>query len=445
MSIGSSLELRITLGASLFALILSAETAGAQYYYPYGGRTYGYDRRDDFYRRPMPPRDMDSYLGDRRRPLARDYDDEDLPRLRKSKRPRIEDTKIDSAKNVTEKPAKGPYHIVISINHQSISLYGADGLIRQSKVSTGTRTHPTPTGVFTVIGKEIFHRSNIYSGAPMPLMQRITWSGVALHQGVLPGYPASHGCIRMTGEFAQFLYKTTRIGARVIISRDDLAAPAEITNAKLPVPVIIPTEMVTATPSIVKLAARETKRLVKVAALQDQEANSITAAIEEKTDYFKLPVVRPRLGPVSVFISRKTGKLYVRHAYAPLFDMPVTIQNSDQPIGTHVFTAMEANEDGKSMRWVVTSMPTPPASEATADRKGRKNARDNVVADISSKHVPSMSEPQTSENALSRIDIPKEAAERISAILTPGSTLMISDYGISNETGLETDFIVLTR
>jgi hypothetical protein len=441
MSNGLSRRWRVTFGASFFAFILSADMASAQYYYPYGGRSYD---RDYYYgRRPAPPRDMDSYLRDRRRPLARDYDD-DLPRPSKPKRQRIEDAKIDNAKN-SDKPIKGPYHIVISINHQSISLYGANGLIRQSKVSTGMRGHGTPTGVFTVIGKESFHRSNIYSGAPMPLMQRITWSGIALHQGVLPGYPASHGCIRMNGEFAQFLYKTTRIGARVIIAQDDLAAPVEISNAKLPAPTNKPTEQLVTMPSVVKAATQEAKRAVRVAEVQEQETNAISTAVDAKTNYFKQRVVRPRSGPVSVFISRKTGKLYVRHAYAPLFDVPIVIQRADQPIGTQVFTAMEANEDGKSMRWVVTSIPTPATSEAVADRKNRRNSRDNVVADISTKPAVSVNEPQTAVNALDRIEIPKEAAERISEILTPGSTFMISDYGISDETGLETDFIVLTR
>ncbi len=440
MTNGSSRKLRVALGTSLFALILSADTASAQYYYPYGGRTYGYDRHDDFYgRRPVPPRDMDSYLRYRNRPLVHDNDDDDFPRPRKSKRAPIQEIKNDGSK-----PIKGPYQIVISINHQSVSLYGADGLIRQSKVSTGMRGHPTPTGVFTVIGKEIYHRSNIYSGAPMPLMQRITWSGVAMHQGLLPGYPASHGCIRLTGEFAQFLYKTTRIGARVIIAHDELGAPAEISNAKLPVPEAKPTEQVAMTPSVVKAAALETKHLVKVAEVE-QEANDISPNAGTSTYYFKQTAARPRSGPVSVFVSRKTGKLYVRHAYAPLFDMPVNIQHADQPLGTHVFTAMEANEDGKSMRWVVTSIPTPVANDAIADRKNRRNARDNVVADISTKPTAAMNESQTPANALDRIDIPKEAAERISEILTPGSTFMISDYGISDETGLETDFIVLTR
>src|SRR5262249_28198928 len=87
-------------------------------------------------------------------------------------------------------------------------------------------------GIFSVIGKERFHRSNLYSNAPMPWMQRITWSGVAMHEGVLPGYPASHGCIRLPGSFAQYLFATTKMGVRVVITRDE-TAPFEFAHAKL--------------------------------------------------------------------------------------------------------------------------------------------------------------------------------------------------------------------
>src|SRR5262249_9769405 len=118
---------------------------------------------------------------------------------------------------------------------QRLTLYSNGSAIAHSPVSTGTATHPTPTGIFSVIGKEKFHRSNLYSNAPMPFMQRITWSGVALHQGVLPGYPASHGCIRLPMSFATYLWGTTRMGARVIITRDELAL-FDIAHARLFVP-----------------------------------------------------------------------------------------------------------------------------------------------------------------------------------------------------------------
>ena len=102
----------------------------------------------------------------------------------------------------SEEAPKRPLQIIISIADQRISIYDDGTLIARSSVSTGVQGHPTPIGVFSVIGKQRWHRSNIYSAAPMPYMQRITWSGIALHAGVLPGHPASHGCIRLANDFA---------------------------------------------------------------------------------------------------------------------------------------------------------------------------------------------------------------------------------------------------
>ena len=130
-----------------------------------------------------------------------------------------------------EMPA-GPLQIIVSIGTQKVTLYSNGVRVAQGGVSTGQSGHPTPLGVFSVIEKDRHHRSNIYSGAPMPFMQRITWSGIALHEGVLPGYPASHGCIRMSHDFAQKLWPTTKLGARVIVARPDLA-PTDFAHAKL--------------------------------------------------------------------------------------------------------------------------------------------------------------------------------------------------------------------
>src|SRR5215469_14381755 len=127
----------------------------------------------------------------------------------------------EHAKKERPKPLQAPL-IAISIADQRLTLYDKGEVVTHAPVSTGMPGHPTPTGVFSVIAKETFHRSNIYSGAPMPFMQRITWSGVALHAGVLPGYPASHGCIRMPPEFAVRLYGLTRRGARVIIAHGEV-------------------------------------------------------------------------------------------------------------------------------------------------------------------------------------------------------------------------------
>jgi hypothetical protein len=137
----------------------------------------------------------------------------------------------DTAKH-TRKP-HGPLIVAISIEKQLLRVYDADGAFAETPVSTGMRGHATPMGVFSVIQKHKYHQSNIYSGAPMPYMQRITWSGVAMHAGVLPGYPASHGCIRMPMSFAVKLWGWTRMGARVVIAPGELA-PESVSHPLLP-------------------------------------------------------------------------------------------------------------------------------------------------------------------------------------------------------------------
>ena len=132
----------------------------------------------------------------------------------------------------------GPLIIAVSIEQQKVRVYDSNGLFAESPVSTGMKGHSTPMGVFSVIQKHKMHRSNIYSGAPMPYMQRITWSGVAMHAGVLPGYPASHGCIRMPMAFAVKMWNWTRMGARVIVT------PGPITPASFAHPLLVAQKVV---------------------------------------------------------------------------------------------------------------------------------------------------------------------------------------------------------
>ena len=127
---------------------------------------------------------------------------------------------------------KGPLQIFVSIDQQKLHLY-ADGMhVADTSVATGVPSLPTPLGVFSVIQKQVFHRSNIYSNAPMPFMQRITWSGVALHEGESIGHRASHGCIRMPHDFAVRLYHLTKLGVPVIVSQQELK-PAEFADPHL--------------------------------------------------------------------------------------------------------------------------------------------------------------------------------------------------------------------
>ncbi|RYE00054.1 MAG: hypothetical protein EOP61_14140 [Sphingomonadales bacterium] len=113
-----------------------------------------------------------------------------------------------------------PVKLVISIPQQLLFAYRDGQLIAVSTVSTGSEGRETPTGEFTILQKKTFHRSNLYSNAPMPYMQRLTWDGIAIHAGHLPGYPASHGCIRLPKEFARQLYEITAMGGQVSVVDD---------------------------------------------------------------------------------------------------------------------------------------------------------------------------------------------------------------------------------
>ena len=154
-----------------------------------------------------------------------------------------------------------PIMAIVSIKTQQVTFYDADGWIMRAPVSTGTTGRETPAGVFAVVEKDKDHRSTLYDDAEMPNMQRITWNGIALHGGPLPGYAASHGCVRMPFGFAEKLFDKTRIGMRVIISPND-AAPVEISHPALFMP---KAEAVAAAPSRAETLAREAAEAVKTA------------------------------------------------------------------------------------------------------------------------------------------------------------------------------------
>ena len=112
---------------------------------------------------------------------------------------------------------RGPARVVISLSDQMAFLYRGDRLVAVTTISSGTEKNPTPTGIFPILEKKTMHYSRKYDNAPMPFMQRIDQYGIALHAGALPGYPASHGCIRLPAKFASKLYSVTSIGSQVMI------------------------------------------------------------------------------------------------------------------------------------------------------------------------------------------------------------------------------------
>jgi hypothetical protein len=385
------------------------------------------------------------------------------------------------AATVPEKP-QNPLTLVISIKSQRVSLYGNGKLIETSIISTGTPGHDTPQGVFSVIEKDRHHHSNIYSGAPMPYMQRITWSGVALHEGFVTGRPASHGCIRLPKAFAARLWEITQLGVRVIVAPDDVT-PVSISHERLfamkakpavpPVAALqpdpVPTakirlatnaEMTDTTPVAELEATPEADPLAAGRALTDmiraeqQPNEQVQEQAKEAAPTRDVAVAKPgnldklklattgkeypsRPGPISVFVSRATGKLYVRKGFWPVFETPVKITQPETPFGTHVFTALEPKNDTE-LRWNVVSMPNEVKRTQPLTPAQRKLG---VVAAVR-EHV----HPANPADVLSRISIPDAALERISELMTPGASLIVSDMGISGETvNRGTDFIILTR
>jgi hypothetical protein len=147
-----------------------------------------------------------------------------------------------------------------------------------------------------------------------------------------------------------------------------------------------------------------------------------------------------RLKPLSVFISRKTGRLYVRQDFEPLFDVPVSIRDADREIGTHLYVSTRAAEDGSALHWQAVSMPVMTESKSASRKRNDRKAAETETA------VPAEEpEPETARGALDRVTIPEETSQRLAELAWVGASVIISDNGISGETGDTTDFIILTR
>jgi peptidoglycan hydrolase-like protein with peptidoglycan-binding domain len=391
-------------------------------------------------------------------------------------------------------PANGePLTLVISLGDQKIDVYRGLTLITSSKVSTGTPDYPTKAGVFSILEKRRYHHSNMYSAAPMPWMQRLTWSGTALHGGVVPGYPASHGCIRLRFSFAPKLFQITTGGENVIIARDrpaprlvdhptlfqpsglsdekqeeevapsnnaidanppDRMSPSVLTNEGDPAPWLASEATTQSLPGQAEaiadmaedhaldptvdpsgelssdgtnthavddarslaplriLATRRTERdriisvqymLSSMGYLTPQKfsgrlGNATATAIKA----FQKANGLPETGTYTDDLAKKVyqvggkeeppeGHLFVRQNFQPVFDTPIAFRNSEQTLGTHVFTAMFAAGEINA-KWMALSL-----------------EGDDAVA------------------ALDRIEIPDNVRQKISEKLTPGSSLIIGD------------------
>ena len=374
---------------------------------------------------------------------------------------------------------KGPLQIFISINQQKLHLYSDGVHVADTSIATGVPSLPTPLGVFSVFEKEVFHRSNIYSGAPMPYMQRITWSGVAMHEGESIGHRASHGCIRMPHDFAVRLYRLTKLNTRVIIANSELkptefADPHLFVHKEIPPEVASPVDPVdngvkpvvaksaelaarantltlvqsdVVTPQAAALAMQPDQKMQSAAPGADGGASGVAAPPTSPTLTDIAKVASAKQTPISIFISRKLQRLYIRQDFTPLFDSAVTIAQPDAPLGTHVFTALEFTGSAHTiLRWNVVSLPGEPPKhvryvEERRDRHGRVRRRE--IEDERAGDTPPP--PDDPAQVFARIEIPPEVRDAIAQMIIPGSSIIISDRGLGDETGDGTDFIVVTR
>jgi predicted nucleic acid-binding Zn-ribbon protein len=507
-----------------------------------------------------------------------------------------------------------PLLIVVSIRRQKVHVYDMNGEIASSRISSGKPGHDTPMGVFSILERNVYHQSNIYSGASMPYQERITWSGIALHAGVVPGYRASHGCIRLPYSFARKLFGLTKIGNRVVVSYDD-PEPMPFESAKLfkPLPLEDATAMksdpskpqliavndraddnsttdalqgiprlIGISPALLRAVAEmpkdpqrrpttrneadqimqekldraraaatnaeatvtaaddKTKSTAKDFADVSQKFEAAQRAIEplraavksadaRQTDAMKAfetymsggassntqagddskdresdledalldltieadkartqaaasemsfagvqgaysaaqtardaavdafrdaqtdlssakasladanKEMRLRSKPISVLVSLRAQRLYIRQGFEPLLEVPIAVAPLPNKVGTHVFTAMRYGADPNTFDWRLVSAQTPPPGIPFDDGRGKKRHK-AVFAEGRGLNV------QMANEALDAFTIPDDILQTISELARPGSSLIVSDRELPlNENGSGTEFVVLTR
>jgi hypothetical protein len=209
---------------------------------------------------------------------------------------------------------QGPVTVILSIKSQRAYAYRNGVPIGVSTVSTGKSGHDTPTGVFTILQKEVDHKSNLYDDAPMPYMQRLTWTGIAMHAGDLPGYPASHGCVRLPIAFAKLLFGITKLGLTVVITDDPL------------VPEVVATPPILVPPQTERTPARES---------------------------YRWQPERSRTGPLSIVVSGRDRRIVVMRRGVDIGSSAIDI---DGPVtSTEAFTF--AGADGERFRWLRLRLP----------------------------------------------------------------------------------------
>jgi len=280
-----------------------------------------------------------------------------------------------------EREPQGAVAVICSIPEQRVHVYRNGIRIGVSTCSTGRPGHETPTGVFTVLQKDADHRSSTYNNAPMPNMNRLTWGGIALHAGNLPGYPASHGCIRLPLEFSALLFEVTHIGTPVIISgaRND---PWELIH-----------------PGFVLSGLAEADMEEAVAGL---DARSHPSDWTSGADY---PVT-------AVLATRADRKIILMEDGRKLFESSIEIDD-DRPLGEHVLVMQGSRETG--LHWTGLTHHHDPEHPLWPE-----------------------------EQVLNRLRVPEAFSQAMMARLHPGLVLVVSDLAATPDRQSGRDFVIMT-
>ena len=378
--------------------------------------------------------------------------------------------------------------ILVSKSDQSLALYENGEIIATSKVSTGKAGHETPSGIFSILEKRKYHESNIYSAAPIPFMQRLAWSGIALHEGKVPNYPASHGCVRLPSKFAKSLFGDTRTGVHVIITdrpvslrfvqhpalfspRDDaddgklLLSDVELRpasfDAALGAVEVAVNEKTQAIKSMAKarepsplriLITRrgERERVMDIQTMLSRlgfDAGSADGYAGDMTisaiNGFKRWKGLRTSGPLltDAFVAAlyasagedhpPTGQIMVRQDFKPLFEAAIDIKDPEVALGTHFFEAVSVDRAAGTAEW----------NGVTLDNHLPVAARKRLGITVT--EAPGGFDQLSA--VLSRLDIPQDIRARIEQELSSGSSITVSDLSHQMETGTGTDFITVTK
>lgn len=390
-----------------------------------------------------------------------------------------------SAGTALSADGKAPLQIVVSKDQQSLVVYDGNTVIATSNVSTGKKGHATPTGIFSILEKRRYHESNIYSNAPMPFMQRLTWSGIALHSAKhVPRYPASHGCVRMPDAFAKKLFKMTDRGMHVLVS-DRQVTPVAVTSDFLFQPSVDVPDLLSdvtlrpgvsqvkdksvevatveppdaAKPAVEKeegspiriLITRRSQREITldvqkllnamgyVAGTEDGFAGVMTIdAIKAFQTAEKLEADGKMTDGLVTALYAKAGKgtppngqLLVRRDFTPLFEEPIVIAQPEIALGTHFLQFQNIDAATGKGDWFAMTMDN--------DLPGPMKKRLGITVEEDAMAYNAL------QRVLSRITVTEETKRRIEDVLTTGSSLTVSDMGLGMETGKGTDFVTITH